>query len=98
MKSLTILASVGAINWLLVAFNWNLVEALLGFSSVLVTIVYIVIGISGVLLLIKVCKCKGGDCSKKCDTCSVKEAAPALDYSQNESQDQSVDSEDRNAE
>jgi len=76
MKLLTILASVGAINWLLVAFNWNLVEAILGQDSILTNAVYIVVGIAGVLLLIRVCKCKGG-CSKKCNKCSVPAATQA---------------------
>ncbi len=69
MKLLTILAAIGAINWLLVAFNWNLVEALLGFSPMLVDAVYIVVGIAGVLLLVRACK--------GCKTCSVSKEAPA---------------------
>lgn len=70
MKIFKILASVGAINWGLVAFNWNLVEALFGFSPMLVNIIYIVVAISGIVVLVKVFT---GSC---CGTCGVKEAAP----------------------
>lgn|GEM_PF-1355115 len=91
MKLLTILASIGAINWLLVAFNWNLVEALLGFSPLLVNAVYVIVGISGVLILIRACKSSEG--------CGVCATPAAVDTSAPEpSDDMTTESEDRNAE
>ena len=45
-----ILAIVGAINWGLAAFNFNLVTALLGSWPMIVNIVYGLVGISGVIL------------------------------------------------
>lgn len=51
MKSLHtvtfILLVVGGLNWLLVAFDWNLVEALLG-TGTLANLVYILVGLSAV--------------------------------------------------
>jgi len=80
MKLFTILASVGAVNWLLEVLGWNLVEALLGFSPILVDAVYVVVGISGVLVLLRLFKC-GGQCSnaKECDTCSTEKAPHSHD-------------------
>lgn len=47
-----ILSAIGAINWGLVgAFNFNLVAALFGADSVLSKVVYVLVGISGILLL-----------------------------------------------
>ena len=46
-----ILVIVGALNWLLVAFNWNLVDAIFGAGSTLSKIVYILVGISGLWLI-----------------------------------------------
>lgn len=75
MKLLTVLASIGAINWLLVAFGWNLVEALLGVDTILTNAVYIIVGISGILLLVRV--------SKKCSSCEAsakeKSAEPMME-------------------
>ena len=54
-----ILVVVGGLNWLLEAFNWNLVEALLGSWPMIVKIVYILVGISAILLVVthkKSCK------------------------------------------
>jgi uncharacterized membrane protein YuzA (DUF378 family) len=53
-----VLVIVGALNWLLVAFNFNLVSALLG-TGILAKIVYILVGLSAVFLVIthkKTCK------------------------------------------
>lgn len=55
-----ILVIVGGLNWLLVGFNWNLVEALLGSWPMIVKIVYILVGLSAILLVAthkKDCKC-----------------------------------------
>ncbi|WP_424357596.1 DUF378 domain-containing protein [Methanocella sp. MCL-LM] len=48
-----ILTIVGGINWLLVAFGFNLVEALFGpvATSVLTKLVYILVGIAAIYLL-----------------------------------------------
>jgi len=43
-----ILVIIGAINWGLVGlFGWNLVEAIFGGAPVLVKIIYILVGLSG---------------------------------------------------
>ncbi len=54
-KVAIVLANVGAINWGLVAMNFNLVSGLANLISlpVLATIVYAVVGISGVYCLAK---------------------------------------------
>ncbi len=55
-----ILVIIGALNWLLVAFNFNLVDWALGAGGTLAKIVYILVGISAILLIImhkKDCKC-----------------------------------------
>jgi len=46
-----VLVIVGALNWLLEAIGWNLVEAILGSGS-LAKIVYIVVGLSAVYLVL----------------------------------------------
>ncbi|MEI7463384.1 MAG: DUF378 domain-containing protein [Candidatus Taylorbacteria bacterium] len=56
------LVVVGGINWLLVAFNFNLVDAILGAGSMLSKIVYILVGLSAILLV----ACHKKNC-KKCD-------------------------------
>ena len=45
-----ILVIIGALNWLLVAFNFNLVEAILGQGS-LAKIVYVLVGIAAIVLV-----------------------------------------------
>lgn len=46
------LVLVGALNWGLVGlFNYNLVESLLGSWPVVVTLVYVLVGASAVLIL-----------------------------------------------
>lgn len=45
----TLLMVVGAINWGLVGlFDWNLVEAIFGFSPTVEMIVYLLVGLSGI--------------------------------------------------
>ena len=41
------LVIIGAINWLLVGFKFNLVDAIFGSLSVLTRIIYIIVGIAG---------------------------------------------------
>lgn len=48
-----VLLIIGGLNWGLVgAFNFNLVEQLLGFSPLLVDLVYLVVGIAAVFALV----------------------------------------------
>ena len=58
-----ILLVVGGLNWLLFAFDWNLVETLLGSWPSLEKLVYILVGLSALLELFthkKNCSvCKG---------------------------------------
>lgn len=53
LRAITIpLASIGAINWLLVAwFDFNLVTALFGGISMLPGLIYTLVGIGGVFAL-----------------------------------------------
>ncbi len=44
-----VLLVVGGLNWLLVAFGYNLVDSLLGAGSTLAMAVYILVGLSAVL-------------------------------------------------
>ncbi|MFH1801670.1 MAG: DUF378 domain-containing protein [archaeon] len=57
-KTAMVLAAIGAINWGLVAIGekWNLVALIFGSWPVLVTILYAVIGICGILALLKAFK------------------------------------------
>ncbi|KND47835.1 MAG: hypothetical protein AB201_02900 [Parcubacteria bacterium C7867-006] len=52
MKSLHkiafVLLVIGGLNWLLVAFGYNLVDSLLGTGSTLSMLVYIIVGLSAV--------------------------------------------------
>jgi uncharacterized membrane protein YuzA (DUF378 family) len=60
-----VLVIVGALNWGLVgAADWNLVEALLGTWPLAVKIVYILVGLAGLMMLIG-CKCKACKAMKK---------------------------------
>lgn len=59
-----VLACIGALNWGLVGvFEFNLVEFLLGQWEVAVRVVYILVGLSGLYLLVN--KCMGGCKMKK---------------------------------
>lgn len=58
-KVAVILANIGAINWGLGVFDWNLVTLLFGAWPVLVKIVYALVGISGLYCLIKLITNKG---------------------------------------
>lgn len=59
-----ILVIIGGLNWLLVAFGWNLVEAIFGAGTILSQIIYILVGLSAIILLFthkKDCKaCSSG--------------------------------------
>jgi uncharacterized protein len=71
MKALHIIAFIllviGGLNWLLVAFGWNLVSALFG-AGTIATIVYVLVGLSA---LFEVFTHAG-----RCRTCSTGSAMP----------------------
>jgi uncharacterized membrane protein YuzA (DUF378 family) len=46
-----ILLIIGGLNWLLVGFGWNLVDAIFGMGSVVSQIIYILVGLSAILIL-----------------------------------------------
>lgn len=57
-----ILVIVGALNWLLFAFNWNLVELIFG-AGTIAKIVYILVGLAAIYLVAthkKACKACSG--------------------------------------
>jgi len=57
-KLVALLAGIGALNWGLMAFfGLNLVEKLLGGIPNAPKIVYGLVGLSGLLLLVSLCKC-----------------------------------------
>jgi len=60
-KLVTLLAGIGAVNWLLVALlNINLVTKILGDMTVPTKVVYTLVGVSGIILLVslfKTCPC-----------------------------------------
>ena len=43
-----VLLVVGGLNWLLVAFNYNLVESVFGSGTTLTMVVYLLVGLSAV--------------------------------------------------
>lgn len=55
-KTALILAAIGAINWGLTALNFNLVNLIVGAWPMVETIVYILVGLSGIYALIKAIK------------------------------------------
>ena len=44
-----VLLVIGGLNWLLVAFGYNLVDKLLGAGSTLAMVVYILVGLSAII-------------------------------------------------
>ncbi len=61
-----ILLVIGGLNWLLVAFGWNLVDAIFGIGSTGSMIVYILIGLSAIY--------EAAMHMKHCKMCSSKSA------------------------
>lgn len=54
------LLAIGGLNWLLVAFGWNLVDAVFGAGSGLSRIIYILVGLSAIEEVVthkKNCRC-----------------------------------------
>ncbi len=68
-KLVTLLAGLGALNWGLVGiFHKDLVARFLGDMTTGARVVYVVIGVAGLIKLItlvKCCPCKGGSCESK---------------------------------
>jgi uncharacterized protein len=55
-----LLVIIGGLNWLLVGFGWNLVDAIFGAGSMISKIIYILVGLSAIALVVthkKDCKC-----------------------------------------
>lgn len=55
-KVVLIIAAIGAINWGLFAFNFDLIELILGTIPTVATIVYVIVGLCGIWALIKAFK------------------------------------------
>jgi uncharacterized membrane protein YuzA (DUF378 family) len=46
-----VLLVIGGLNWLLVGFGWNLVDAIFGVGSVGSKIVYIIVGLATLVII-----------------------------------------------
>ncbi len=46
-----ILLIIGGLNWLLVAFNYNLVDSIFGMGSTIAMLIYVLVGLSAIYLL-----------------------------------------------
>ncbi len=58
-KTALILAAIGAINWGLTELGWNAVSSLIGsWSSVTASVVYYIVGLSGLYALVKAINAK----------------------------------------
>lgn len=68
-KLVTLLVGLGALNWGLVgAFQTDLVANMLGDMTTGARVVYVLIGVAGLIKLVslvKCCPCKGGSCETK---------------------------------
>ena len=51
-----VIAAIGAINWGLATFGWDLIDLSLGSFPTVAQIVYVVVGLCGIWALIKVFK------------------------------------------
>ncbi len=47
------LLAIGGLNWLLVAFGWNLVEMIFGAGTTLTMAVYILVGLSAIYEIVR---------------------------------------------
>lgn len=61
-----ILLIIGGLNWLLVAFNWNLVDAIFGAGGTIGKIIYILVGLSAIYLAVT-----HKSCCKNCEVSSA---------------------------
>ena len=59
-----ILVIIGGLNWLLVAFHWNLVDAIFGTGSMASSVVYFLVGVAAIYELVMH--------GKNCKTCAMK--------------------------
>ena len=50
-KTALVIAAIGAINWGLAAFGWDVVDKLLGTWDIVAKIVYVIIGLCGLYAL-----------------------------------------------
>jgi len=56
-KTALVLTAIGAINWGLTELGWNLVDKLIGsWSGLVASIVYYLVGLSGIWALVKIFK------------------------------------------
>lgn len=81
MKKLVgILTAAGAINWLIVTlFNgFNLVEFIFR-ADWLIAVVYVLVGLSGIVFLVGMCS---GSCRNKCGKCDSTPKAPESNNSE----------------
>ena len=62
-----ILLVVGGLNWLLVAFHYNLVDMIFGAGSMLSTIIYVLVGLSAIYEVVTH--------KKSCKMCSASSGA-----------------------
>jgi uncharacterized membrane protein YuzA (DUF378 family) len=68
-----ILVIVGGVNWgligigMLLGSDWNVVKMILGFMPTLEAIVYILVGLSAIMMIV------GCKCAKCKDTCAIEE-------------------------
>ena len=46
-----VLLIIGGLNWLLVAFNYNLVDGIFGVGSAIAMVIYILVGLSAIFEL-----------------------------------------------
>ncbi len=63
-----ILLAIGGLNWLLVAFGWNLVESIFGAGTVVTKAIYILVGIAAIIEIVthgKNCKMCSGPAAAK---------------------------------
>lgn len=63
-----VLLVIGGLNWLLVGFNWNLVDYLFGAGSTLSKVVYIVVGLATLVVLFTH--------KSSCSACSKSQSVP----------------------
>lgn len=67
-----LLVIVGALNWGLVgAFQFNLVNRLLGSWSMVERVVYVLVGLAAIMMVVG-CKCK--KCKEACASCCAPKA------------------------
>jgi uncharacterized membrane protein YuzA (DUF378 family) len=58
-----VLLVIGGLNWLLVAFGWNLVSAIFGADTIAAKIIYILVGVAALIEIFTH--------GKNCRTCNI---------------------------